>query len=208
MKKLAIAASSVALAAMPVVGVFAVAGDGTVVDNLSVTVQPSCSISGDGTESGTAPALTYTKSVNFGNITNGTSDTADGSTMTVFCNDGSGWYVNAVGGNVTGTGQTAVSNLNGALNTSTPIAAGTATTGTASSWAMKITKISGDVESDMTTFAAAPTSATKVAHSAKETSTTTSDQIKAEYQVYIGTAQEADTYTGSVTYTLVHPNSN
>ena len=49
MKKIAIAASSVALAAMPVVGVFALNTDDTqVVDTIQVTVQASCTFRAEG----------------------------------------------------------------------------------------------------------------------------------------------------------------
>ena len=47
-----------------------------------------------------------------------------------------------------------------------------------------------------------PTTATKVAQYAGATTTTTGMAISTSYRVYIGTLQQAGTYTGAVKYTV------
>ncbi len=167
MKKSLIAASaaSVALAAMPVVGVFAAKTPaGSVTDTLTVNIPASCTIrnanSGDGGGSGsqTNPALTNAYAVT---MTNGelrqnigssaadddpdvTGESTD--TITVSCNtegdSTSGtsnpayWLLTAAGAG-TGTNGNELVGING---TSGSIATGTAVSGATSNWAFKVVK--------------------------------------------------------------------
>ena len=186
MKKLAIAGASVALAAMPVVSTFAATGT-TVTDTVQVTIDPACTITS------TQAANTYSET-----MTNGQLKSDFGSTtMSISCNDATGWHVTAVGSGADATDKTAMN----ATGSGKDIATGTATSGATSNWAMKVT---GGTATGFTTFSAVPSSATDVA---KSTVSTNQSEIVTTYQVFISATQEADTYTGQVTYTLSHPKS-
>ena len=184
MKKLAIAGASVSIAALPVAGVFAATGT-TVTDTVEVTVNSACTIES------TNASNTYSAT-----MTNGQLKSDFGSTtMSISCNDAAGWHVTAVGSGADKTDKTAIN----ATGTGTDIATGTATSGATSNWAMKVT---GSTATGFTTFAAVPGSATDVA---KSTVSTSQSEIVTTYQVFISATQQADTYTGQVTYTLAHP---
>ena len=99
MKKLAIAASSVALAAMPVVGVFAATTDDLVItDTLEITVDPTCTFSAT-TGGGSTGAFdtTYAATVANGATAQFKVDNANKSDhiFGVVCNDDEGWQVTA-----------------------------------------------------------------------------------------------------------------
>ena len=184
MKKLATLGASVVISALPVAGVFAATGT-TVTDTVQVTINSSCLI--------TSGQLANTYSAT---MTNGQLKSDFGSTsMSIACNDAGGWHVTAVGSGADATDKT-VMNATGA---GTDIVTGTATSGTTSNWAMKVT---GSTATGFTTFSAVPGSATDVA---KSTVATSGSEIVTTYQVFISATQQADTYTGQVTYTLAHP---
>ena len=184
MRKIAIAGASVALAALPALGVFAATGQ-TVTDTVEVTIGSACLIT-------TSPtANTYSDS-----MTNGQLKSDFGSTeMTINCNDAGGWHVTAIGSGADSTDKTAMN----ATGTGTDIATGTAQSGDTSNWAMKVT---GTGATGFTTFAAVPAGATDVARGNGAVSGGT---LTTTYQVFISATQQADTYTGQVTYTLAHP---
>ena len=186
MKKLAIAGASVALAALPAFGVFAASGQ-TVTDTVEVTIGSACLITTSQT------ANTYSDS-----MTNGQLKSDFGSTeMTINCNDAGGWHVTAIGSGADSTDKTAMN----ASASGVDIATGTATSGDTSNWAMKVT---GTGATGFTTFAAVPAGATDVATGSGAVSGGT---LTTTYQVFISATQQADTYTGQVTYTLAHPAS-
>ena len=91
MKKLAIAASSVALAAMPVVGVFA-ADNISIDDNITITVSDNCAFT---RETGTG---TYTATMS----PNALNANVGASTYKVICNNSKGYSVGAVFSGLTG----------------------------------------------------------------------------------------------------------
>ena len=172
------------LAALPVVGVFAATGT-TVTDTVQVSISSACSITS------TNAANTYSAT-----MTNGQLKSDFGSTtMTIACNDAGGWHVTAVGSGADATDKTAMN----ATGSGTDIATGTATSGATSNWAMKV---SGTGATGFTTFATVPSSATDVA---KGTTSVSGGTLTTTYQVFISATQQADTYTGQVTYTLAHP---
>ena len=193
MKKAIIAAgASAVLAAMPVVGVFAAEGDGTMTttDTVEVTISNSCGL----TATGNTSAFSAT-------MENGATKSDFGTTtISITCNDKGGWKLSAIGGD-DGTAATGVTTMN-AANGGTAIATGTSTTGD-STWAMKVT--GNNAVSGFTSFANIPGTLTKVAESNAATSAAT---LETGYQVHISATQQADTYTGKVTYVLAHPNSN
>ena len=110
MKKALIAgAASVALAAMPVVGVFAV--DSTVTDVLTVTVEKSCTLTRTGVAASgaTYDAGTYSRTMIAGELQDlGTS------TFTVNCNDTAGYTVTGTFGTLTDAGSDTITYKNSA----------------------------------------------------------------------------------------------
>ncbi len=186
MKKIAITGISVALAAVPVAGVFAATGT-TVTDTIEVTINSACTITT------TNAANTYSAT-----MTNGQLKSDLGSTqMTIACNDAAGWHVTAVGSGSDASNKTAMN----ASGSGTDIATGIATSGGTSNWAMKVT---GTGATGFTSFAAVPSSATDVATGSGAAADAT---LTTTYQVFISATQPAATYTGQVTYTLAHPAS-
>ena len=186
MKKIIIAGASAVIAVLPAFGVFAATGT-TVTDTVEVTIDSACTITS------TNASNTYSAT-----MTNGQLKSDFGSTeMTINCNDAGGWHVTAVGSGADNTDKTAMN----ASASGTDIVTGTATSGATSNWAMKVT---GTGATGFTTFAAVPAGATDVARGNGAVSGGT---LTTTYQVFISATQQADTYTGQVTYTLAHPAS-
>lgn len=195
MKKLLAGAGAVALAAMPMVGAFA-----DVTDTVVLTIPDACSV-GQTSSSQTGGGVTLTESnaVNE-HLYSWDADGIAGGTLKVSCNDASGWQVKAVGAS-TGTPVTSMA----ASGSGTPIVTGTATSGPTSNWAFKVAGTSGvTVVSTYQNYAAVPATATKVAGGSGAIS---EGAIYTGYQVWVSATQQADTYTGKVTYTVTHPNS-
>ena len=187
MKKIAILGASTAMAVLPMAGVFAATGT-TVTDTVEVTISSACNITS------TQAANTYSAT-----MTNSQLKSDFGSTtMSISCNDAGGWHVTAVGSGADTSNKTAMN----ATGSGTDIATGTATSGATSNWAFKVT---GGTATGFTTFSAVPSSATDVA---KSTASTSESEIVTTYQVWTSATQQADTYTGQVTYTLAHPASS
>lgn len=199
MKKslIAVAGASLAAAAMPALGVFAA---GSFTDTVQVTVDKSCTwqASWSGGQGDTAgrtfsedhavPGTRY----EFGVTDAGTESLP---TIKMECNVSSGtWTVSAIGSS-TGSSITAM-NPSG---TGAAIATGTATSGETSSWAFKIGATGGTIATGYDEYKAIPASSTTVLSGSASTTDIT---FKPQYQVYIGTNQAPDTYTGKVTYTL------
>ena len=184
MKKLAIAASSVALAAMPVVGVFAdPAADQQATDTIQITVDGSCSFT---TGSGIA---TYAAQGGVGESVQPKNGGTNEHEFTVFCNDNDGYKVSA-------TAQ--------ALNQSPSISANFAyvnslPSGATGAWNALISQESGGslTLDQLPTGGAATDIVTK-----SGASVTGGETFKATYTAYIGTATPAGIYSGTIAYTL------
>ena len=186
MKKIAVLGTAGIFAALPVAGVFAATGT-TVTDSVQVTINSSCLITSTNLANTYSDTMTNSQlKSNFGSTT-----------MTINCNDAGGWHVTAVGSGADTANKTAMN----AAASGTDIATGTATSGATSNWAMKVT---GTGASGFTNFAAVPGSATDVASG---TGAVAGGSLVTTYQVWISATQQADTYTGQVTYTLAHPKS-
>ena len=188
-------AASLALAAMPVLGAFA-----DVTDTVILTIPDACSV-GQTSSSQTGGGVTLTESAAVNeHLYSWDADGSAGGTLKVSCNDAGGWQVKAVGAS-TGTPVTSMA----ASGNGTPIVTGTATSGATSNWAFKVAGTTGvTVESTYQNFAAVPATATKVASGSGAISEGT---IYTGYQVWVSATQQADTYTGKVTYTVTHPNA-
>ena len=188
MKKTLIAGAGVAalgLAVLPVLGVFA-----DVTDTVTVTINGSCSVGSTTSTTGSGKTLSATMANS--ELKSWDADGTVGGTIKVSCNDASGWNVKAVGSS-TGSDKTVMV----PSGSGTPIATGTATSGDTSNWAFKVSG-TGTVTSYQS-FSAVPRTATKVASNDSSVSEGT---INTGYQVWISASQEADTYTGMVTYTV------
>jgi uncharacterized protein (TIGR02145 family) len=124
------------------------------------------------------------------------------------CNDGNGYSVYAVGFTDDTEGTTTL--VGNATNYTIPT--GTSTSTNTSNWAMKLTSVSGtsapsilsDTSGSYESYHSVPNTATKVV--TRTSNTTSPSEFKTTYAVAVSGAQPADTYTGQVKYTLVHPN--
>ena len=208
-----------------------VSADESVVDEINITVPVSCTISGVGMTSHNA---TINNGVLYGSVmTDVETDelTYDGigtTTLHAFCNDNNGFAIYAAGftGNeVGGTNSNKLVGTSASGNASIGTGTGLGTTQDISEWAMAVYKISdsGDTSgSDAFTIEAdsegtfrlphsVPNQYTKIAH---KNSATDMDSVLGgvkmgtTYFVYISKTQPADTYSGQVIYTLVHPASH
>ena len=134
-------------------------------------------------------------------------------TLTAFCNDASGFAIYAVG--FSGDEYGATDMLGN--NTSATIPTGTATSGSTSQWAMKLAKVTDStaynpanltITNSFDSYHAVPNTYTKVANFSSATDQTLGSKLTTTYAAYISGTQTADTYTGKVKYTLVHPATN
>ena len=178
-----------------VVSVFILSSHTTFADtastnSASITVSSACTfLAGGGT---------YSNTVIGGQIGAVTSDP-----ITVACNDASGYAVYAVGysdDTYDGSYHTdMISTLNNSYNIKTNGTSG------ASYWKMKLQDLSNaTIANNYGDYQAIPSSLTKVVSYATNTQAASFTPV---YQIYIGVNQPADTYTGKVKYTLVHPNT-
>lgn len=201
-----------------------VLADGTdVVDRVGILIPASCTMSGTGMSSHNTEIPNGTYQADIGN-----------SMIHAFCNDADGFAIYAAGysGNeVEGTDSNKLIGTSASGNAT--IETGLATSAGSfdvSNWAMKlaITQDSGDTSdtnaftidsapnesggpnASFTQYHVVPTIYTKVAHKNAMTDMATSlggIKFTTTYAAYISKTQPADTYTGQVIYTLVHPAS-
>ena len=212
MKKSIIAAgaASLALAAMPIVGVFA--GTSSVTDEIEVTIPDACTLLSETTETESGATVTsnkYTATMANGEVKSdiggkdANTDTEDANVLSVSCNTSdstkNSWKLTVVGGN----GTTADTTMKPSVSTNSAIATGTATSGANSQWAMKITGNGVTLKNNFGSWHEIPGTATEIASG----SGSVTDAFTMTYQVYISPTQASDTYTGKVTYTLTNPNS-
>lgn len=199
-----------------------VSADTEVIDEVSLTVPVACTMGGVGTDSHNATLNPGTYSGASGSeYESGIGKT----TLTVFCNDNNGFSVYAIGY----TNDLYEGELHTKLvgqNTNQTIETKAYESGdTSSNWSMKIAKVDNPVSGDpitynpqnmnvvgsFNTWQAIPDAYTKVAeyHSTttdpSTTDTTLGAKLETTYATYIASTQPADTYTGQVKYTMVHP---
>ena len=186
MKKLAIAGASVALAAMPVLGVFA--DTTSLQDNISVTIDASCTFN-------EAVGKSYTDSSVAVGTQAGFND--DGQhAFNVFCNDRGGWTVSATApGALHDTTQTGTTH--DFVYQNSAITAATAE----GKWSAAV---DGTGVASVTYI---PTAGGAIAGTASETTAAGAD-FTVTYDAWAGTQSIVGTYSGTVTYTLAHPASS
>ncbi|MBQ1298329.1 hypothetical protein IIY24_00620 [Candidatus Saccharibacteria bacterium] len=170
--------------------------DDSVVDNISITVPSSCTLTN-------TIDTAHTASIMPGNY----EDDIGTTTLKSVCNDQNGYAIYAIGFSNDTYGNTEmISDTAGTGN----IVTGTAVSGNASNWAMKLNPVSGTyaptIDNGFGSYSSVPTSYTKVAHFVGSTDATVGSSIQSTYAVYVSPTQMAATYTGKVRYTLVHPN--
>lgn len=180
MKKLAIAGASLALAAMPLVGVFA---DDvlTVKDKLVLTVSPSCTYDGITPAAATSEAGNeYTATTTSGGAVVSFQATSQATSLTVKCNDADGYTITP-----TFTGLSGPNSYNIPYRGTDPVV------GTAG-WTAYYSKNSA---------APAAFSASGEDGAIEGTSTMT-DTYSFSYKAAAGTDQAAGTYNGTASYVL------
>lgn len=179
-------------------------------DNLAISIPTSCTLS------------SLINGEHSKSILNGTYESGIGQTiLTTYCNDKNGYVVYASGfsNNELGNNKL-ISNINDNTN-NYDIVSGTATQGTTSSWAMKLSTsdidssiINTNVGTDTPTiepaynnqYAIVPTNWAKVASKSSGTvASTTGSSFTTTYAVYASTTQPAGNYNGQVRYLLAHP---
>ena len=179
-----------------------------VVDNVSITISQSCTMSGTGNNTHTATIDNGTYQANIGTTT-----------MKVLCNDNAGFSIYAIGftdnkydgANHTKLVGTSASN-NATIATGTNTSAGN---DDISNWAMKLSTDTTatypiTIQSNYDSYSLVPDTYTKVATRLSGTdvgTNATGSTLTTTYAAYISKTQPADTYTGQVKYTLVHPNT-
>lgn len=198
MKKTIIAgAASVALAAMPVIGVFAaedpITTTGSMTDKITVKIDSSCSFTTTN-DNATENTLGTTTLVN-----GQAGSEIAGTAMTISCNDNSGWHLNAIGAGTEGH----ITDLYSSANNAS-IATGAYSESGNSVWSFKVTG-TNSVAGYNTDFVAVPGTETPVASGSSPISGTV---VTPTYKAYANATQAAGTYTGAVKYTLATGASN
>ena len=194
------------------------ADNDSVVDNINITVPISCTMSGTGMNTHNA------------NINNGTYTPNIGTTtLKAFCNDNEGFAIYAAGYTGNEIGATNSNKLVGtAASNNAVVDTGINTSGDTSNWAMKLSvvssptptypitidsapNVSGGANASFSDYHTIPNRYTKVAHRDSGTDIGQSAEgatLNTTYAAYISKTQPADTYSGQVIYTLVHPSSH
>lgn len=184
-KLIAAGAASLAVAAMPIVGVFA-ADDRSVTDTINVTVDASCTFSDGGAD------VEYSINGANGQSVNPVNNSSNEHSFTVFCNNNSGYKVSATASALTKSGVTD----NFAYAATLP-------SGTAGAWNAAISQAQGgSLTIEQLPSGGAATDIVTLG----EASAAAGETFKATYTAYIGTETPAGTYTGTIGYTLA-PNA-
>ena len=174
-----------------------------VIDNVAVTVQVACTMSGTGMSSHSAEVVNGTYRADIGTTT-----------LKAFCNDPNGFSIYAIGftgDEYTGANHTKLVGTSASGNAT--IATGTTTSGSTSNWAMKLaTNSSATYPITLTngygSYSNVPDTYTKVAQRTSGTDVgtgATGSELTTTYAAFISSTQQPDTYVGKVKYTLVHP---
>lgn len=184
MKKslIATSAAAVALAAMPMAGVFA-ADDTQVVDTIQVTVDSACTFNAE--QSASMSDTTYSATVKNG--AEASFNNSGAHKFNVMCNNNSGYNVTATATPLTG----------GTVSTNTiPYTASYVNSGANGDWSATVA--AGTNNASAVTTGAITSGSVIVTQNAATAST----DFTVTYKAYVGTTTPADTYTGTMTYDL------
>lgn len=195
MKKLLAGAGAVALAALPVAGVFAT--DTDVTDTIQITVNSACTI--DETTTTTdgldTKDTTYAATVANGAETTFSNVHSGNHAFHVSCNAPGGWSFSATPTNLAGyTASNKTASNNDSINF---VASGSyQNTGAAGDWTVTITAPSGIT---VTQPATAGSSNTIISETGAQAANV---EITAAYKAYVGTETAAGFYEGTIAYAL------
>ena len=192
MKKLAIVGASAALAALPVLGVFA--ADTSVTDTIKITVNDACTI----TESSTTDGLDNKDTTYADTVANGAETTFSGThsgnhQLHVSCNAASGWKLTVTPNDLTGYTDSGKGTTNGDTISYT---SSYAASGTAGLWTAIITAPSG------ITVTQASTAGSGNIVISEQNAQAANVEITSTYKAYVGTQTSAGYYEGDITYLL------
>ena len=194
MKKSIIAAgaASVALAAMPAMGVFA---DQT--DTINVTIDQTCQIDSvshaASTDTSNVSNSAWTGDSLAGKMTNGTTtDNYGATTFTITCNANGGFSVNT-----TTVDSLTASEVEDSEGNKLTIAPATDFGASKSGWAYKVTAVSNGITNGASAWQAA--TATGIVTGSSPISAGT---FTVTYGMGISSTQSADTYTGTIVYEI------
>ena len=180
----------------------------TATANATVTVAEACTM-----QSGSSTDTPHTATVPAGTNKSDIGQT----TFKVICNDIGGFSVYAVGYANYEVGNTKLlATIGGTLNPTYDIETGLNMTNTTSSWAMKLTPVSGtyaptiqsDTNGSFASYHVVPSTNTKVATYTGVTdggNSANGSAFTATYRANISGSQPAGNYNGKVKYTMVHP---
>ncbi|MBO7131927.1 hypothetical protein J6V85_01515 [Candidatus Saccharibacteria bacterium] len=194
MKKILAGAGAVALAALPMAGVFA--QDLNVTDTLQITVNSACTI----TEGSTTDGLDNKDTTYAATVANGAeadfSSTHTGThAFHVNCNSQGGWSFSATPQNLTGYVAANDSTTNG--DNINFVASGSyEASGATGMWTAEITAPSGITVTQPSTAGTANTVINATNAQAANV------EITSEYHAYVGTQTTAGYYEGTIAYTL------
>ncbi|MDO5451618.1 MAG: hypothetical protein Q4F56_00830 [Candidatus Saccharibacteria bacterium] len=173
-----------------------------VVDFVAVSIPVSCSMSGS-----IASGEEHNAEIQNGIY----QDDVGKTTLEVFCNDGEGFSIYTVG--YTNNEYCNNKLASNTLGSSHDIVTGTATSGNNSNWAMKLSTDSTAtyplaINDGFDDYSAVPSSYAKAATRLSGTDASVKGaSLTTTYAAFISPTQSADTYSGQVKYTLVHPSS-
>ena len=188
------------------------ADNDSVVDDVNIVVPTACTLAG-------TLNTAHNATINPGQYQADIGTT----TLKAFCNDSNGFAIYATGYTGNTIGETNSNKLVG-QNTSELIPTGIGTSGD-SQWAMKLTtdsgatypitigsapNTSGGADASFSSYHVVPNEYTKVAYRTEGTdvgNNAIGSVLTTTYAVNIASTQSADTYSGKVIYTLVHPNT-
>ena len=135
-------------------------------------------------------------------------------TFKVICNDNSGFSVYAVGYSNEKIGNNKMlATVSGELALSFDIVTGTASSGSTSNWAMKLSPVAGtyaptilsDTNGSFSSYHVVPESYARVATFPNGTDGVNGSAFTSTYATYVTSAQPSGTYSSKVKYTIVHP---
>lgn len=187
-----------------------VSADDSVVDIININVPVACSLYGNG-------MVSHTEEINNGTYTGNIGTT----TLKAFCNDHNGFAIYAAGYTGNKIGETNSNKLVGtAVSNYSTIITGTNTgpvgNNDVSNWSMKLATTSPTpaypitIDNSFDSYQSVPNAYTKVAHRDSDTDVgenAVGATLTTTYAAYIAKTQPADTYSGQVIYTLVHPST-
>ncbi|MBR3131942.1 hypothetical protein IKG33_00810 [Candidatus Saccharibacteria bacterium] len=197
----ALALASLALSSFFILSSSPVSADDASVDDVVINVPISCTMSSSGENSHTATVPNNTTRSDIGTTT-----------VNAFCNDTGGFAIYAIGYTDETYGKTVLASAT--LGSTKDIATGTATSGSTSNWAMKLTNTGTTypvtIQNSFGSYHSVPSAYTLVASRTSGTAVgtgATGATFTTTYRAFISSTQPADTYTGKVKYTMVHPAS-